>query len=110
LEEIVQTNREMAKLVELRAKTDRELTVLVSRRLDSGIAAAANRQRAEAEQARAEVRRLLAVIDLLAAPNLAPVDAKLSDLEAWLQATREHGAVFQVAGHSCLGRAPATSF
>jgi hypothetical protein len=48
-----------SKLVELRAKTDRELIAVITRRLDAGLDFAANAIYPQAERAHQEVRQLL---------------------------------------------------
>ena len=76
-----------SKLAELRAKTDRQLVILMRSRLDDGL-----RSRAEAESAYAEVLALLATVRDATEAERRPLESKLARLRELLQARPVHAA------------------
>jgi hypothetical protein len=75
------------KLAELRAKTDRQLVILMRSRLDGGL-----RSRAEAERAYSEVRALLATVRDASEAERRLLESKLARLRELLHARPAHAA------------------
>ncbi len=73
---------ETRKLAELRAKTDRQVCELISRRLDEGVSEAADGWIGKAEGAYAEAQRLLPMVR--DAERAASLQAKLGRLRVLL--------------------------
>jgi hypothetical protein len=72
---------ELAKYLELRAKTDQDLIGLIERRLDSGLEFAAEKRWSGAEQYRGEAGRLLPELGAVSIADLTRLEAKLAKLE-----------------------------
>ena len=68
-----------SKLAELRAKTDRQLVILILRTLDGGL-----RSRAEVERAYSEVRALLPTVRYVTEGERRRLEAKLARLRGLL--------------------------
>ena len=75
------------KLAELRAKTDRQLVILMRSRLDDGL-----RSRAEAERAYSEVLALLPTVRDLTEAERRRLESRLARLRELLQARPAHAA------------------
>jgi hypothetical protein len=74
-----------SKLAELRAKTDRQLVILIRSTLDDGL-----RSRAEAERAFAEVRALLPTVRDVTEAERRRLEAKLARLRGLLDERPVH--------------------
>jgi len=83
------------KLAELRAKTDRQLVILMRSRLDDGL-----RSRAEAERAYSEVRVLLPTVRDVTEAERRRLESKLVRLRELLR-TRPAYAVARVQAACC---------
>ena len=84
-----------SKLAELRAKTDRQLVVLLRSRLDDGLRSAwvsAAETRAEAERAYSEALVLLPTVRHATEAERRPLEFKLTRLQELLHTHPLHGA------------------
>jgi len=73
------------KLAELRAKTDRDLAVLLGRELERGFQQAAQCEYAEAEAAHARVAGLLPSLRALRPQEFSSLQIRLDELRAYLE-------------------------
>ncbi len=85
----MKTRSESSKLVELRAKTDRQLIEIINHRLNAGLALAravwTDSSEARAWQIYAEVRRLLPWVNNLTRADRRSFEVRLADLAALLE-------------------------
>jgi hypothetical protein len=74
-----------SKLAELREKTDRQLVLVIARRLDSGLEYALSGSKLQAKSAQREVRSLMPLIASVTTAEKRRLETKLAQLEATLR-------------------------